>query len=340
MNASRVLCLGEILFDNLADQAGRALAAVESWTPYPGGAPANVACALTKLGTPAAFIGCLGADEAGQTLQALLADIGVETRGVQVSPTAPTRQVYVLRSESGDRAFAGFGGAAPGSFADAQLHADAVPADLFAGADFLVLGTLELAYPAAREAVWRSLELARQHRVAVVLDANWRPMFWDDPAAAMPLVETLWPQVTYLKLAREEAELFFETADAEQIARCLSAVNTSLRGILITDGDRPLQYWLAGRAGTIEPFAVSAIDTTGAGDSFVAGFVHQLCTASDRVAEAGDHPFADPAAARSALTYACAVGALTTLKPGAIAAQPNPAEVADFLATQQPSSKA
>jgi len=338
MNAPRVICLGEILFDNLADQAGRALAAVDSWTPYPGGAPANVACALTKLGTPAAFIGCLGADAAGQTLRTLLADIGVETRGVQVSPTAPTRQVYVLRSESGDRAFAGFGGAAPGSFADAHLNADALPTDLFAGAEFLVLGTLELAYPASRAAVQRSLELARQHQVAVVLDANWRPMFWDDPAEAMPLAATLWPEVAYLKLAREEAELFFQTADVEAIATRLKTSNPDLQGVLITDGDRPLRYWLAGYAGAIEPFGVNAIDTTGAGDSFVAGFVHQLCIARDRVADPATNPFTDPAAAQAALTYACAVGALTTLKPGAIAAQPTPAAVAKFLVNQQKSS--
>jgi len=55
----RVLCLGEILFDCLADQVGRSLEEVESWTPYPG-APANVACALIKLGTSSGFIGCVG----------------------------------------------------------------------------------------------------------------------------------------------------------------------------------------------------------------------------------------------------------------------------------------
>ncbi|MDB9358155.1 PfkB family carbohydrate kinase, partial [Nodularia spumigena CS-587/03] len=57
MSNPRVLCLGEILFDCLADQLGLTLEEVKSWTPYPGGAPANVACALVKLGTPSGFIG-------------------------------------------------------------------------------------------------------------------------------------------------------------------------------------------------------------------------------------------------------------------------------------------
>jgi fructokinase len=105
----RVLCLGEILFDCLADQLGRSLEDVESWTPYPGGAPANVACALVKLGTSAGFVGCVGEDEPGNQLVQLLQDIGVDSTGIQRHPTAPTRQVYVVRSEKGDREFAGFG---------------------------------------------------------------------------------------------------------------------------------------------------------------------------------------------------------------------------------------
>ena len=109
MSNSRVLCLGEILFDCLADQLGLKLEEVKSWTPYPGGAPANVACALVKLGTTAGFIGAVGEDEPGNALVKLLQDVGVDTTGVQRHPTAPTRQVYVTRDLAGDRTFAGFG---------------------------------------------------------------------------------------------------------------------------------------------------------------------------------------------------------------------------------------
>lgn len=61
---------GEILFDCIAnpEAAGWELGRVEesaAWTPYPGGAPANVACALAKLGVPASFVGAVGRDEEG-----------------------------------------------------------------------------------------------------------------------------------------------------------------------------------------------------------------------------------------------------------------------------------
>jgi fructokinase len=60
VNQPRVLCLGEALYDFLADQPGLPLEEVKSWTPYPGGAPANVACGLAKLGTPTGSLAVLG----------------------------------------------------------------------------------------------------------------------------------------------------------------------------------------------------------------------------------------------------------------------------------------
>ncbi|MBE9118949.1 carbohydrate kinase [Lusitaniella coriacea LEGE 07157] len=324
MTDPRVLCLGEILFDCLADQMGQPLEAVESWTPYPGGAPANVACALVKLGTPAAFIGSVGQDKEGQELCALLQSIGVDTTGIQHHPTAPTRQVYVLRSESGDREFAGFGDRAPDSFADADLQAGELPIELFQKADFLVLGTLELAYEPSRAATLRALSLAEQYGVKVVLDVNWRPMFWRDTQEAKPLIEELWSAVDFLKLSNEEAQMFFGTEDAGAIAHRIGSVE----GVLVTaGGEKPISYCLSDTEGKVPPVAVAVQDTTGAGDAFLAGFLHQLC--QQGIAKLGQR-----STAKQIVTYASAVGGLTTMKPGAIAAQPSAAQVEAFISQQ------
>jgi len=316
----RVLCLGEILFDLLADQLGRSLEQVESWTPYPGGAPANVACALVKLGTSAGFVGCVGEDEPGNDLVQLLQDIGVDSTGVQRHPTAPTRQVYVVRSEKGDREFAGFGELDTSQFADAFLDASKLTESLFETADFLVLGTLELAYPQTREAIFKALQFAEQYDVKVLVDINWRPMFWPDESAAKPLVRELLKKVDFLKIAKEEAELFFDTTDAGAITHRLGSVE----GVLVTDGDKGSNYCLNDHEGKLSAFSMDVKDTTGAGDGFVAGFIHQLC-------QHGLKCLATPESAKNVVRYATAVGALTTLKPGAIAAQPTLSEVEAFL---------
>ena len=317
---ARVICLGEILFDCLANELGKSASEVTSWTPYPGGAPANVACALVKLGTSSAFIGCVGKDDRGHELVQLLKSIGVNTAGVQYNEQAPTREVYITRTVDGDRTFAGFGNYQADQFADAYLQAQDLPPELFLEAEFLVLGTLELAYPQTRAAVFRALELAEEYHLKIVLDVNWRPMFWQDEQEALLLIKELWQYVDFLKLAAEEAQWLFNTADAGAISYRLGSVE----GVLVSNGDAKVSYCLTDNEGTMNSMKVSVQDTTGAGDAFLAGFIHQLC-------QQGTRKLQNPQVAKEIVRYACAVGGLTTTKFGAIAAQPSPAEVKSLL---------
>ncbi len=323
MTSPRVICLGELLYDCLATHPATSLAAVQEWQHQPGGAPANVACALARLGTPTAFIGALGQDAAGDELLAYCQGRGVHCNGVQRHPSAPTRQVYVLRSPSGEPTFAGFGDHEPGDFADAHLAAAPLPPELFLQADYLVLGTLLLAYPESRAAVARALELAETYRLQVVLDINWRPAFWPEPETAPARMRDLWEAVDFLKLSAAEAEWLFDTTDPGAIAHQLD----HLEGVFITAGPGPVRYCLSDNEGSITPFAVTVQDTTGAGDAFLAGFLHQL--AQHSLAD-----FLDPDRARYAVAYATAVGSLTTTQLGAIAAQPTAEAVAALLQSE------
>jgi fructokinase len=315
-----VLCLGEILFDLLADQSERKMIEVTSWTSYPGGAPANVACALTKLGTAAAFIGCVGQDPPGDELVELLEVIGVATAGIKRHPTAPTRQVYVTRSASGERSFAGFGDTPTTDFADTRLSAEKLPESLFKQASFLVLGTLGLAYPQTRKATYRALDLARENQIKILVDINWRPVFWQDINDAPPLILDLLQYADTIKCSDDEARWLWGTDSPKQIQQQLPTA----RGILVTAGERGCQYCLGNNIGQVESFKVISVDTTGAGDSFVAGFLHQYI-------QQGEAIFDRLEVAHQAVIYASAVGALTTTKPGAIASQPTTQEVQMFL---------
>jgi fructokinase len=323
---SQVLCLGEILVDRIATEVGASYDQVKSWTDYPGGAPANVACGLAKLGTPSGFIGCVGSDEVGTNLVKLLRDTGVDTAGVQVHPTAPTRQVYVTRLANGDRTFAKFSSPGAGDvepvFADTLLQADKLPEALFAEANFLVLGTLCLADPMTAQAVQKALHLAENYYMKVLVDINWRPMFWHDPAIAPHQIRNLLGHADFLKVSVEEAEWLFQTTNPYEIAQQQS----HLEGAIVTNGEFGCQYYLGEHQGEYPAFKVQTQDTTGAGDSFLAGFTHQLC----------QHPLShlkDPNLVEQIIAYASAVGAITTTGLGAIAPQPTDAAVKAFLAT-------
>ncbi len=325
----QVICLGEILIDQIAKEIGANYQEVKYWQSYPGGAPANVACALAKLGTTVGFIGCIGQD--GMELANVLQTAGVDTTGLQIHPTAPTRQVYVTRSMEGDRNFVKFSGVkfsgdSDPVFADALLSASLIPVELFEDAEFLVLGTLGLAAESTAQAIAQAVEYANDHFVQIVVDVNWRPIFWADPEQAPPKILDLLSHADFLKLSAEEAQWLFKTSSPKAIAQELD----HLEGVIVTNGDQECRYYLGERQGKLPAFKISAIDTTGAGDAFLAGFLHQL----------GQHTLddlADPAIVHEIMTYACAVGAITTLGMGAIAPQPTDLQVQEFLALTKPS---
>jgi fructokinase len=309
---SIAICLGEVLFDLLAQQSGVSSDLVTAWTALPGGAPANVACALVKMGDRSRFIGCVGKDRAGLALADKLASEGVDITGLQHHPTAPTRQVQVLRTADGDRIFGGFGDTPTDRFADTQLSE--VPSHIFGGADFLLLGTIALAYSNSEASTWQAVELAKAEGVKILVDINWRPTFWTDTTIAVPKIQQLLAIADYVKFAREEAELIYGETSPTRLCQFLP----NARGIFVTDGGNVCEYWLNGNSGQQPAFAVTPIDTTGAGDAFVAGLLHQLGTGETSGTEI--------------VRYAAAAGALTTRKPGAIDAQPTDLEIREFLA--------
>jgi fructokinase len=316
-----VICLGEMLIDLLANQLGMSLEEVRDWTAYPGGAPANVACGLVKLGTPTALISCLGEDEVGERLASLLTDIGVDVIGIQYCQTAPTRQVYVVRSVDGDRSFAGFiDGLGTDKFADVFLDAAQLPEHLFSEAKLISIGTISLADPISQAATDRALELARKYGLKIFVDVNWRSMFWDDPHRAKIVILEALHRANFIKMSDDEAEWLFESIDPQLIRQQLP----HSQGIFITAGAKGCYYSLDRQHGFVPAFDVDAVDTTGAGDSFVAACIHQLC-------EQGIESIQSQEAAVKFIRYAAAAGAITTLQAGAIDAQPTDTDIVKFL---------
>lgn len=327
--APQVICLGEALVDRLGPPGGDpATAAPEQRDDRLGGAPANVACGLARLGTPVAFAGRLGCDAIGATFVRLLEQRGVELSALQRDPERPTRIVLVRRDAAGDRRFGGFAGDRGQGYADQALAAEPLEhalAPLLAGARWLQIGSIPLASPSSARALGRAVELARIHAVAVALDVNWRPTFWDpaaDPAsgptaAQIAAMEPLLQQAALLKCAAEEARWLFGSADPVAV----SAALPQRPGVVVSDGGAPLRWCLQGRSGEQPAFPVPVVDTTGAGDAFMAGLLHGLC--------------GPPQPVEALLRFAAACGALVCQGAGAIDPQPGAAEVRAFLAARE-----
>jgi len=316
------LCVGEVLFDaiEMRDARGRVIGAPRISA---GGAPANTAIALRKLGAASAFAGCIAEDAAGDELLTLLRAAGVDVRGVQRTREAPTRIVRTACDARGERTFLDFGGAPADAFADALLEAEALPQGLLAGVGLVVVGSLSQAYPRSRTAIMRILRDARERAIPVFLDVNRRPLFWPDADAPREYETTraLVSLAAYLKASDEEARWLFHTSRTEDIARIAPWLRA---GIVVTDGSREIKYRINGVLGTLLPPRITAVDTTGAGDAFTAGWIARL------LAGIGDD--ATAASAVEIMSYAAIVGALATAGIGAWSALPTHAQVEAFLA--------
>ena len=309
-----VVCLGEALVDRLGPLGGDP-ALDNPVDDRLGGAPANVACGLARLGTAVAFLGRVGNDLIGERLSHLFQQRGVETSGLQVDPDRPSRIVLVRRSLAGERQFQGFAGNRGQGFADQALRSGSLPI----GARWLLLGSIPLASAQSAAALLSAVEQARQHGTAIALDVNWRPKFWDsdvDPAAgpsamAQAAVQPLLEAAALIKLAREEALWFFNTDDPAAVRAALP----QQPDIVITDGSAPVRWCLEDQTGIQPAFnPPEVVDTTGAGDAFTAGLLHRWSASpTERV------------------RFAAACGALVCGGAGGIDPQPTEAQVEAFL---------
>ena len=160
---SVVVCLGEALIDRLGPPGGDP-AVDRPVDDRLGGAPANVACGLARLGTPVAFAGRLGQDAIGAAFSSLFAERGVDTTLLQRDAERPSRIVLVRRARDGERQFQGFDGDQGAGFADQALEPAALPP-----ARWLLIGTLPLAAPTSASAL---LLAVRQAGAVVVHTLN------------------------------------------------------------------------------------------------------------------------------------------------------------------------
>jgi fructokinase len=230
--------------------------------------------------------------------------------------------VLVRRHANGERVFQGFAGDQALGFADQMLDRDELEAvwpGLAEQARWLLVGTIPLASMASADCLQWVLAQAKAAGLALAVDVNWRPTFWNpeaDPAAgptsdAQALIQPLLEQASLLKLAREEALWFFGSDDPAVIAAGLP----QQPDVVVTDGAEPVRWLIAKEPGSMPVFPpAQVVDTTGAGDAFTAGLLH-----------CWDRPV------RERLRFASACGALVCGGAGAIDPQPQEQDVSAFL---------
>jgi len=267
-----------------------------------GGSSAICAMGLARLGNPVAFIGKVGADSWGDYCAETLLAAGVDVSGLSRDPTLRTG-VTISITSANDRALVTFAGSV------AALRAADVDAWALDDAGHLHVSSFFLQHD-LRPAFRRLFALARSAGLSTSLDPGYDPAErWDrDLFETLEAVDVLFPNEV-------ELAAISGTADLADGLRRMSNGRTRVVAKLGRRGSATLAKDMLLE---VPSFAIEPIDTTGAGDSFDAGFLHAWLR---------EQPL------RECLRWGSACGALSTRGLGGTPCQPDAAEVRALLAT-------
>lgn len=313
-----ILSFGEMLIDFVPTVSGVSLAEAPGFLKAPGGAPANVAIAVTRLGGKAAFVGKLGDDEFGHMLAGILKEYGVSGDGITFDTGARTALAFVTLRADGERQFMFYRNPS----ADMLLTPEELNLDLIRSAKVFHYGSISLIVEPCRSAHLKAMEVAKDAGALLSYDPNLRLPLWPSAKEAREQIMSIWEKADIIKVSDVELE-FLTGSDKIDDESALSLWHSNLKLLLVTLGEKGCRYYTKDFRGSVGAFHVNTIDTTGAGDSFVGAL---LCKIVDDQAI-----LEDEARLKEVLKFACACGAITTTKKGAIPALPTEHEVLNLI---------
>ncbi len=317
-----ILCFGEALIDMHArdfDERGFA----RQLRPFAGGAPANTAVAVARLGGHARFAGMLAQDRFGDFLLDSLQQAGVDTADVARTDAANTALAFVTLDAQGERSFSFY---RPPS-ADLLFRAGHFREEAFDDTAAFHACSNSLTDPALAAATLEGMRRARRAGTLVSFDLNLRPALW--PRDGEPRTPS-WQALHLADMVKLSAEEFAWLADEGENAMLDRLWRGATRLLVVTDAAQPLRWFRPDANGELPGYRVDAMDSTGAGDAFVGGLLHQFAVQGvgpdDLDGWVGSLP-----SLHAALRYASACGALAVTRHGSFAAMPEATEVTRFM---------
>jgi fructokinase len=327
-----IVCLGEALIDFVATVPCGDVGEAPGFVRAAGGAPANVAVGAVRLGCSSAFLGKVGDDPFGRYLERTFRGTGVETSGMVFDTRRRTGLAFVSLAPNGERDFCFFRNpSADMSYSACEVDFGAVDA-----CKAFHFGSITMIDIAPRAATLGAAERARAAGKLVSFDPNLRPPLWPSLVQACKWMRRGVRAAEIVKVSEDELWLLVSGTlpdclpslqDVDDASRRFLRLFRNVSFLAVTLGERGCFWRAAAGASGFEPaFKVKAVDTTGAGDGFVAGLLTGLI--------AGNHmgkSTIPESEIRHLIRRANAVGALTTMQKGAIPALPTAEQVEEFL---------
>lgn len=313
-----VTALGELLID--FTPAGKSNQGNVLFEQNPGGAPANVLATLAKLGKKTSFIGKVGTDSFGTFLCQSLQDAGIETTGLKMTSEVSTTLAFVHLNNEGDRSFSFV--RQPG--ADMMLTVQDITEALVCNSRIFHFGSISMTHESCAQATAIAVSLAKEAGALISFDPNLRIPLWENLDRAREMIRWGLMHADIVKISEEELTFITGEKDlaigSKQIAE---KYGNSI--ILVTLGERGCFVHSRDKQATVPGYQVKTMDTTGAGDAFLGGFIYQVLERDNQIENMSMVDL------YSMVRFANAVGALVTTRKGAIPSMPSIAEIGELL---------
>ncbi|QBQ64032.1 aminoimidazole riboside kinase [Actinobacillus indolicus] len=305
---SKIWVLGDAVVDLIPDGDNHYLRCA-------GGAPANVAVGVSRLGVETGFIGRVGNDPLGKFMQQTLQAEKVSTEQMILDPQQRTSTV-IVGLDQGERSFTFM----VNPSADQFLEVNDLPN--FQQGEWLHCCSIALINDPSRSTTIEAIRRVKQAGGFVSFDPNLRESLWSSLDEMKKVVNSVVAMADVLKFSEEELTLLTNTTNLEDATKAVTSLYPE-KLIIITLGKDGAIYHLNGKSQVVAGKALKPVDTTGAGDAFVSGLLAGLSQVSNWKES--------DAVLVEVIRKANASGALATTAKGAMSALPNKAELEAFL---------
>ncbi|HOP57369.1 MAG TPA: carbohydrate kinase [Bacillota bacterium] len=315
----KCISIGEVLVDFIPDAGNWKLKDVPIFRRQAGGAPANVAAAVARLGGRSVVLSKLGNDPFGDFLIDEMKKTGIDTSYIKHTDEASTGLAFVSLKPDGNRDFCFYRNPS----ADMLLSQDEIDLDIFEEGDILHFCSIDLVDFPVRKAHEKAIGIAKEKRLIVSFDPNIRLSLWENKEELREIVRRFIPLSDILKISEDELE--FITGKKDITGALSSLFIGDVKVIVYTMGANGSAVYTKDRTFVHDGFVVDAIDTTGCGDAFIGAFLYMILSGSLTKESLGKSDY------QKILEFSNAVGSLVATKKGALASMPGYMETEMFL---------
>jgi fructokinase len=308
-------CMGVLIMDMFPSEHGKHLADVSSYRPVPGGAPANVAVAVCRLGGNSAYLGAVGDDAFGEAVVECLKGCGVDVSGIRTDDERRTTLNFHAKPTEDSIEFLFYRN--PG--ADTNLTIKDIDIKALVRANALHLDSMCLTDEPMRSAAAYAADFVRQCGGIVSFDCNWRPPVWASPNTCRKAVFGFLPRADIFKANDDEIALLCPGMEMDEAVQTLMQMGP--KAVVVTMGSNGSRAYTNRFCVQQAGMKVNLADSIGCGDAYIAGFLYKLFEKKLNLDTMTSEDAADCA------LFADCVAALTATKHGALSALPQADEV-------------